>query len=61
MQIIIEKIANGFLVVVQDTSGRQVFALPKEEVLAFVKTFVDPSPIQVPDKALTVVKPEPKV
>lgn len=62
MQIIIEKIENGFLVVVQDAKGRRVWAAPLgSDVVSFVKDAVDPSPIQVPDKTLTTVKLEPKV
>lgn len=57
MQVIIEKIENGFLLVVQDQKGRKVFAAPNgADVVQFVKDIFDPSPIQVPSPDLTIVK-----
>lgn len=57
MQLIIEKIDNGFLVIYQDQKGRVVTAFATgADVLAFLKRFVDPSPIVTPDPNLSVVK-----
>lgn len=59
MQIIIEAIENGFICILQDQkNGRKVFAAAKgSDVVDFVKNLLDPSPIQVPNQELTVVKP----
>ena len=57
MRIVIEKVENGFLVVVETDKGRRVLISDTaSNVVDFVKSLIDPSPIQLPtDKPLALV------